>query len=116
MYVTLAIDGAYYTRSIHALVALAFVGPRPRRHEVNHIDGDRFNNRASNLEYTTRAGNMRHAAEIGRLRCKTSADSVRAIREAARLGETHVVIARRFGLSRPQTTKIIARLFWRHVP
>lgn len=63
-YRVVSIDGrrkAY----VHALVAAAFIGPRPGGHDVNHIDGDKTNNAATNLEYTTRLGNMKHAKAIG---------------------------------------------------
>lgn len=36
---------------VHALVAEAFLGPRPTGHDIDHIDWDRANNRASNLRY-----------------------------------------------------------------
>lgn len=53
-------DGTRKTVLVHALVALAFFGPRPKDHDVNHKDGVRRNNRPDNLEYTTRSGNIRH--------------------------------------------------------
>lgn len=50
---------------VHSLVATAFLGPRPPLLEVNHIDGDKCNNRPANLEYTTRGENISHAFKIG---------------------------------------------------
>jgi len=44
---------------VHRLVMLAFVGPCPPGHEVDHIDGDRANNWLPNLEYVTRTENVR---------------------------------------------------------
>lgn len=38
---------------VHALVALAFLGPRPVGYHVDHIDFDKLNNRPSNLRYLT---------------------------------------------------------------
>lgn len=50
---------------VHRLVAETFI-PMPRNcTEVNHIDGDKLNNAASNLEWTTRQGNMLHAHDHG---------------------------------------------------
>lgn len=54
-----------YPRKVHALVALAFLGPKPTpRHEVNHKDGDTFNNRAENLEWVTHQQNDWHKVNV----------------------------------------------------
>lgn len=50
---------------IHRLVALAFIGPRPDKHDINHIDGNKLNNHYSNLEYITRTANRNHAIKLG---------------------------------------------------
>jgi hypothetical protein len=52
-------------RTIHSLVAAAFIGPRPHGLDINHIDGDKTNNAAVNLEYVTRKENMQHARRTG---------------------------------------------------
>lgn len=52
----------------HALVMLAFVGPRPDGAQVNHKDGNKKNNRLSNLEYVTPAENIAHAKRNGLMR------------------------------------------------
>ena len=53
---------------VHQLVALAFIGPRPEGHEVNHIDLDKQNNRFRNLEYRTHRGNVQHAFANGAIK------------------------------------------------
>lgn len=55
--------GARKTMLVHRLVALAFHGPSDLH--VNHKDGDKMNNSPSNLEWTSRSENMRHAVENG---------------------------------------------------
>lgn len=52
-------------RTVHSLVAEAFVGPRPSGQEVRHRNGKHADNRAANLRYGTRSNNMRDAVEHG---------------------------------------------------
>lgn len=52
------------TFTVHTLVMLAFVGPRPEGMEVNHINGVKTNNRLSNLEYVTPQENSLHATRV----------------------------------------------------
>ena len=46
-------DSEQKSKNIHSVVAEAFIGPRPKGMVVRHIDGDRYNNAASNLTYGT---------------------------------------------------------------
>lgn len=46
---------------VHHLVAEAFLGFRPPKHVINHLDADRTNNARSNLEYITYSENAAHA-------------------------------------------------------
>lgn len=48
----------------HQVVAKAFIGERKGLH-VNHKDGVKTNNKATNLEYTTHIDNIRHSILIG---------------------------------------------------
>ena len=50
---------------VHRLVAKAFV-PNPHNYRVvNHLDGNKLNNKANNLEWTTFEGNSLHAFKTG---------------------------------------------------
>ena len=49
---------------IHRLVAQAFIPNLSNKREVNHKDGDKRNNAASNLEWCSRSENMRHSFQI----------------------------------------------------
>lgn len=52
---------AKYQERLHRYVAITFI-PNPENKEtVNHIDGNKANNRVSNLEWSTRKENTNHA-------------------------------------------------------
>ena len=57
----------FKTFSIHRLVAEAFIPNPDNLLEVNHLDEDKQNNRADNLEWTTRKGNIRYGTAIQRM-------------------------------------------------
>lgn len=55
----------YKTLSIHRLVAEAFV-PNPSNYKiVNHKDGNRYNNNATNLEWCTQSHNVKESYRLG---------------------------------------------------
>lgn len=51
--------------TVHTLVAEAFLGPRPPRADIRHLDGDKLNNCVSNLQYGSRSENLRDAVKHG---------------------------------------------------
>ncbi len=92
------------TCRIHCLVAAAFLGPRPKGHDVNHKDANKTNNRADNLEYVTELENTRHALALGLVpegkgHPKLTDDQVRQIRRLHRVTPPREVAAQ-FGVSR----------------
>lgn len=50
---------------LHRLVALVWVSNPHNKPLVNHIDGDKLNNKSSNLEWVTNSENINHARQTG---------------------------------------------------
>lgn len=53
------------TPTIHSLVARAFIPNPENLPEINHIDGNKFNNHFENLEWCTTKKNAAHALKTG---------------------------------------------------
>lgn len=62
--VTLHKPGASASARIHCLVAAAFIGPRPRGFEVDHINQVVADNRAVNLRYLSRSRNRLNSSKL----------------------------------------------------
>ncbi len=63
--VSLSSGGVVKTFTVHSIVASHFVPLRIGRNNVNHKDGNKQNNKASNLEWCTHGENIQHAYDIG---------------------------------------------------
>ncbi|SHO52957.1 NUMOD4 domain-containing protein [Desulfopila aestuarii] len=61
MKVNLYISGKQLQKTVHQLVALAFVHKSDGKSEVNHIDENRANNCLSNLEWVSAQENVEHS-------------------------------------------------------
>lgn len=59
-------NNKYYRKYPHIMVAETFICHKPEdKTDVNHIDGNKKNNHVSNLEWTTRSENLKHAIDTG---------------------------------------------------
>lgn len=78
---TILIDenGKPHYRLLHRIIAEAFVENEGNKPEVNHVDGNKENNCAENLEWVTRAENLQHAYDTGLMPNNTTPRKVYAI-------------------------------------
>jgi hypothetical protein len=53
------------TYALHRLIALAFIENPQNKEQVNHIDGNKINNRVDNLDWVTNSENQLHKFQIG---------------------------------------------------
>lgn len=112
---------------VHRLVCSAFIGQCPPRHEVDHINGIKTDNRLSNLEYVTRSENHKRAFGLGLRhnnmpilkginhgRAKLTEEDVHFIRASHRIIPA-IKMAVRFNVSKPTIDAIIYKRNWRHI-
>lgn len=93
---------------IHKAIATAFIPNPENKPQVNHIDGDKNNNRVENLEWVTTKENIRHAFRTGLSKpnvkcgeshwaCKITDAQVEEIKELRATGLTYKKIAEVYG-------------------
>ena len=132
-HVLMNIDRKRVYRASHKLIALAFHGEKPtHKHQVNHINGKRSDNRPENLEYLTSRENTIDGWKRGRKHSDThnKAMSLRSKGEnnpKAKLKEAEVLsirrlrskglslkeIAERHNISRSQVSSIANNRTWK---
>lgn len=63
--VRLSKDGKTYTKYVHRLISEAFVENPFNKTFVNHINGNKLDNRIENLEWVTHSENIKHSYNVG---------------------------------------------------
>lgn len=61
LYITVTIDGKRKNLYVHRIIATAFLDNPDNKPHVNHIDRNKHNNNAENLEWCTVSENVRHS-------------------------------------------------------
>ena len=107
--VNLSMAGKSSVRSVHNLVASAFLGERKSNEIVRFLDGDRANCRLSNLEIVPRA---QHVPKEGDHKPKLSPTDVRRIRTLLEHGVPGRAIAKAFDVSEPTISLIKSGRKW----
>lgn len=62
-------NGKRRVHYVHRLVAETFIPNPSNLPTVNHIDGNKLNNRVDNLEWCTQSENVKHSVRTGRQKC-----------------------------------------------
>lgn len=108
---------------VHRLILSTFAG-HPGGLHCNHKNGNRTDNRLSNLEWVTRSENERHARrELGKLMhghhntlAKLTDKKVTRIRQLRREGWTFQSLADKFGIGVSHACRVAKGEVWRHIP
>lgn len=111
-------DGTRFTRTVHKIVSETFLGPCPEGLERNHVDGNKLNNRADNLEYITRSNNQIHSLKNHlspsgekHYKAKLTLEQVNAI-SASKQSERW--LGRMYGVAPSTIGRIRNGLSWKH--
>lgn len=106
---------------VHRLVCECFHERIEGKEEINHIDGVKFHNASSNLEWVTRSENGLHAFENGlnfapqgeeNGKHKLTGEQVSEIRRARGV-KTLKVLSKEYGISRTHLCNIQLNRYWK---
>lgn len=108
-------------KRVHRLVFIAFNHPIPEGMTINHIDGNKHNNRPENLECVSLSENIKHAVATGLKvsakgelahRSKLKQTQVDEIKKRYASGETQKAIGKLFGLRQSYISLILSGKRW----
>ena len=116
-------DGSYCSRTIHSLVAEAFIGPRPEGQVVRHLNGDGGDNRPENLAYGSFKDNVadsiRHGTQVRGSRQHLAVLSEMQVRQLKLLrintGMTMAKLGLLFEVTKSTVFDILKGRTWTHV-
>lgn len=109
-----------YRKSVHRLVAEAFIPNPLNKPQVNHIDGNKLNNHVSNLEWNTGSENLKNAFKLGLMKpnptnAKLSKTDIMCIFKLANKGVNQREIALQFKVTQATVSRIKNNKIWKGV-
>lgn len=112
MIINICLDGVKSFHAVHRLVAKAFVNNPHNKQTVNHIDGDKKNNAACNLEWATNSEQMQHAVDNNLVEVTTGPKFSKALKqEILNYFESNTIsisnLAKMFGMSERTAGRIV---------
>lgn len=123
VHVGLCRDGKLRNVNLARMVATVFIRAPKDDEQVNHLDGVKANNAASNLEWCTRSMNNLHRCRVlGKNRgmrhgnAKLTDADIHDIRREVAAGRTTTSVGRARGLNHTTVARIARRKSWQHVP
>lgn len=119
-------NGQEYKFYHHQLVAQAFIPNPYDKPCINHIDGNKLNNKVENLEWCTHSENLKHAYDTGLRDCKgelntqskLTEDDVRWIRKIYKKHDklnNAYKLAKKYNVSPKCIMNVVNYKTWKHI-
>lgn len=117
-------DGTRTTIRVHRVIATLFIPNEDNKPFVNHKNGDKFDNKTTNLEWCTAKENTHHAIEHGLIRyrgvdnpvSKLTESEIHRIRSIYATGlMKQAEIAKAFGVTQGMVGSITRKESWSHI-
>lgn len=116
-------EGKAKTYLVHRLVAITYLDNPDNLPCVNHIDGNKLNNKVENLEWCSHSYNMKHAFSLGlksnlgecnprsQIREEDVISCYKMLLDGARVCDIH----KKFGYTKDTINKIKNKITWKHL-
>lgn len=109
---------------VHQILAVIYFGKQCVDMQINHVDGDKTNNRKNNLEAISQIENIKHSHKIGARTYKSGTHitssklcdkQVIEIRKKLNEGSSQAKLAKEYGISKGAIQDIKEEKTWKHL-